>query len=32
MLSAVDVFICTYDEPLEILERSILSALALDYD
>jgi cellulose synthase (UDP-forming) len=28
---AVDVFICTYDEPLEILERSILSALALDY-
>lgn len=29
---AVDVFICTYDEPLEILERSILSALALDYD
>lgn len=29
---AVDIFICTYDEPLEILERSILSALALDYD
>jgi cellulose synthase (UDP-forming) len=28
---AVDVFICTYDEPLEILERSILTALALDY-
>jgi cellulose synthase (UDP-forming) len=28
---AVDIFICTYDEPLEILERSILSALALDY-
>jgi cellulose synthase (UDP-forming) len=28
---AVDVFICTYDEPLEIVERSILSALALDY-
>lgn len=27
----VDVFICTYDEPLEILERSILTALALDY-
>lgn len=27
----VDVFICTYDEPLEIVERSILSALALDY-
>src|SRR3954468_16176527 len=30
-LPAVDIFICTYDEPLEILERSILSALALDY-
>lgn len=28
---AVDIFICTYDEPPEILERSILSALALDY-
>ena len=27
----VDVFICTYDEPLEVLERSILTALALDY-
>ena len=27
----VDVFICTYDEPFEILERSILTALALDY-
>ena len=27
----VDIFICTYDEPLEVLERSILSALALDY-
>ncbi|PWT85718.1 glycosyltransferase family 2 protein [Bradyrhizobium sp. PMVTL-01] len=27
----VDVFICTYDEPLEILERSIPTALALDY-
>jgi cellulose synthase (UDP-forming) len=27
----VDVFICTYDEPIEILERSILTALALDY-
>jgi len=27
----VDIFICTYDEPLEILERSILTALALDY-
>ncbi|MDU6726698.1 MAG: glycosyltransferase, partial [Bradyrhizobium sp.] len=28
---AVDVFICTYDEPMEIVERSILAALALDY-
>jgi cellulose synthase (UDP-forming) len=28
---AVDVFICTYDEPLEILESSILTALSLDY-
>ena len=28
---AVDVFICTYDEPIEVVERSILSALALDY-
>ena len=28
---AVDVFICTYDEPLEIFETSILTALALDY-
>jgi cellulose synthase (UDP-forming) len=27
----VDVFICTYDEPIEILERSILTALAQDY-
>jgi cellulose synthase (UDP-forming) len=27
----VDVFICTYDEPIEILERSILTALAMDY-
>jgi cellulose synthase (UDP-forming) len=27
----VDVFICTYDEPIEILEKSILTALALDY-
>ena len=27
----VDVFICTYDEPIEILERSILTALSLDY-
>jgi cellulose synthase (UDP-forming) len=28
---AVDVFICTYDEPAEVLDRSILTALALDY-
>lgn len=28
---AVDVFICTYNEPLEVLEKSILPALALDY-
>ncbi|WP_375775950.1 glycosyltransferase family 2 protein [Bradyrhizobium sp. ma5] len=28
---AVDVFICTYDEPIEVVERSILSALALQY-
>src|SRR5258708_17422443 len=27
----VDILICTYDEPLEILEKSILTALALDY-
>jgi len=27
----VDVFICTYDEPIEILEKSILTALELDY-
>lgn len=28
---AVDVFICTFDEPIEVVERSILSSLALDY-
>jgi cellulose synthase (UDP-forming) len=28
---AADVFICTYDEPIDVLERSILTALALDY-
>src|SRR5260370_37165083 len=27
----VDLFISKYDEPLEILEKSILPALALDY-
>jgi cellulose synthase (UDP-forming) len=30
-LPAVDVFICTYNEPLNVLEKSIVSALALDY-
>jgi cellulose synthase (UDP-forming) len=28
---AVDIFICTYDEPIEVVERAILGALALDY-
>src|SRR5258708_9883635 len=28
---AVDIFICTYDEPLETLEKSILTPLPLDY-
>ncbi|MBX9749160.1 MAG: glycosyltransferase [Roseococcus sp.] len=28
---AVDVLICTYNEPLAVLEKSILAALALDY-
>lgn len=27
---AVDIFICTYDEPLELVERSIPYAFALD--
>jgi cellulose synthase (UDP-forming) len=27
----VDVFICTYDEPAEVLERSMLTALSMDY-
>jgi cellulose synthase (UDP-forming) len=27
---AVDIFICTYNEPLEVLEKSILPALAID--
>ena len=27
----VDVFIPTYDEPLDVLERTIVGALALDY-
>lgn len=28
---AVDVFIPTYDEPIDVLERTIVGALALDY-
>lgn len=28
---AVDIFICTYNEPLHVLEKSILPALAIDY-
>ncbi len=28
---AVDVFICTYNEPLEVVEKSIIPALAIDY-
>ena len=27
----VDIFICTYNEPLEVLEKSIIAALAIDY-
>ncbi|WP_337876469.1 glycosyltransferase [Elioraea sp.] len=30
-LPAVDVFIATYNEPLEVLERTIIAALALDW-
>ncbi|ACL60926.1 hypothetical protein Mnod_6101 [Methylobacterium nodulans ORS 2060] len=30
-LPAVDVFIPTYNEPLDVLERTIIGALALDY-
>lgn len=30
-LPAVDVFIATYNEPLEVLERTIVAALALDW-
>ncbi len=29
---AVDIFICTYNEPLSVIEKSILPALAIDYD
>lgn len=28
---AVDVFICTYNEPVDVLEKSVLLARALDY-
>ena len=28
---AVDVFICTYNEPLDVIEKSILPAIAMDY-
>lgn len=28
---SVDVFICTYNEPLEVIEKSIVLALAIDY-
>jgi cellulose synthase (UDP-forming) len=28
---AVDIFICSYNEPLEVIERSIVPALAIDY-
>lgn len=27
----VDIFICTYNEPINVLEKSIVTALALDY-
>jgi cellulose synthase (UDP-forming) len=30
-LPAVDVFIATYNEPLEVLERTIVAAMALDW-
>lgn len=30
-LPAVDIFICTYNEELPILEKTILAALAIDY-
>jgi len=28
---AVDIFICTYNEPLDVIEKSIIPALAIDY-
>jgi cellulose synthase (UDP-forming) len=28
---AVDVFICTYNEPVDVLEKAVLCALAMDY-
>ncbi|CAO4156945.1 glycosyltransferase family 2 protein [Methylorubrum extorquens] len=29
---AVDIFICTYNEPREVVEKSILPSLAIDYE
>ena len=28
---AVDIFICTYNEPIDVVEKSIIPALAIDY-
>ncbi|MGH1589753.1 glycosyltransferase family 2 protein [Methylobacterium phyllosphaerae] len=28
---AVDIFICTYNEPLEVIEKSVIPALSVDY-
>lgn len=28
---AVDIFICSYNEPLDVIEKSIVTALAVDY-
>ena len=28
---AVDIFICTYNEPLDVIEKAIIPALAVDY-
>src|SRR5262249_23729701 len=30
-LPSVDVFVCTYNEELDVLERTIVAALAIDY-
>ncbi len=29
---AVDIFICTYNEPLDVVEKAIIPALAIDYE